>query len=297
MTGKCRCKSGHKVVSWSEREIDDWLYDLGYQTIYEPAVPTENGNLIADWLILPQKGLDKPVIIEYWGLLREDNRAQWVEQRLPRYQEKKIYKEIQKYAISELTDIGTVSASSVITQIIRLHQISCGFVSTDESVVTDIKNNRTEELLQILEETEGKVIIWANYRHDIKRIYSLIAKEHGEESVGTYYGDTSDADREDLITKFQDKDSPLRFFVGNTQTGGYGITLTAASTVVYFSNNYDLEKRLQSEDRAHRIGQTNKVTYIDIVCKDTVDEKIVKALRSKMNIANEIMGEDLKDWI
>ena len=66
-----------------------------------------------------------------------------------------------------------------------------------------------------------------------------------------------------------------------TQTGGYGITLTAASTVVYYSNNYDLEKRLQSEDRAHRIGQTNKVTYIDIVCEKTVDEKIVKALRKK----------------
>jgi|TARA_B110000263_G_scaffold246161_1_gene256813 hypothetical protein len=92
-SGKCRCKSGHIVVSWSEREIDDWLYDLGYQTIYEPKVPTEKGNLIADWLILPQKGLDKPVIIEYWGLLREDNRAQWVEDRLPRYKEKKIYKE------------------------------------------------------------------------------------------------------------------------------------------------------------------------------------------------------------
>ena len=93
MTRKCRCKSGHRVVSWSEREIDDWLYDLGYQTIYEPEVPTEKGNLIADWLILPQKGLHKPVIIEYWGLLREDNRAQWVEQRLPKYKEKKIYKE------------------------------------------------------------------------------------------------------------------------------------------------------------------------------------------------------------
>ena len=213
-------------------------------------------------------------------------------------EQKKIYKEIQKYAISELSNVGTVSASSVITQIIRLHQISCGFVSTDDSVVTDIKNNRTEELLQILEETEGKVIIWANYRHDIQRIYSLIVKEHGEESVGTYYGDTSDADREDLITKFQDKDSPLRFFVGNTQTGGYGITLTAASTVIYFSNNYDLEKRLQSEDRAHRIGQTNKVTYIDIVCKDTVDEKIVKALRSKLNLAQTVMGEEKwKEWL
>ena len=116
--------------------------------------------------------------------------------------------------------------------------------------------------------------------------------------MGTYYGDVSQEDREDVINKFQDKEHPLRFFVGNTQTGGYGITLTAASTVVYYSNNYDLEKRLQSEDRAHRIGQTNKVTYIDIVCERTVDEKIVKALRQKQNIAQTVLGEEQwKDWL
>ena len=212
-------------------------------------------------------------------------------------EQKKVYTDIKKYAISELS-VGTVSAASVITQIIRLHQISCGFTSTDDSVVSNIKNNRTEELMQILEETEGKAIIWANYRHDIHKIKELIVKTYGEDSVGTYYGDTSDADREELITKFQDKDSPLRFFVGNTQTGGYGITLTAASTVIYYSNNYDLEKRLQSEDRAHRIGQVNKVTYVDIVCKDTVDEKIVKALRSKLNLAQTVLGEEhWKDWL
>jgi len=213
-------------------------------------------------------------------------------------EQKKIYKEIQKYAISELSSIGTVSASSVITQIIRLHQISCGFASTDEGVVTDIKNNRLDELMQILEETDGKVIIWANYRHDIIKLYDVIRKAYGEDSVGTYFGDTSDEDRESLIVKFQDKENPLRFFIGNTQTGGYGITLTAANTVVYYSNNYDLEKRLQSEDRAHRIGQTNKVTYIDIVCKETVDEKIVVALRSKLNLAQTVLGEDTwKDWL
>jgi len=213
-------------------------------------------------------------------------------------EQKKVYKEMKKYAISELSGIGTVSASSVITQIIRLHQISCGFVSTDDSEIKDIPNSRTEELMQILSETEGKVIIWANYRHDIQRLHRLIRKEYGEDSVGTYYGDTSDVDREQLITNFQDKDSPLRFFIGNTQTGGYGITLTAANTVVYFSNNYDLEKRLQSEDRAHRIGQTNKVTYIDIVCKETVDEKIVQALRSKLNLAQTVLGEEAwEDWL
>jgi hypothetical protein len=90
---KCKCKSGHKVASWSERTIDDLLYEAGYQTIYEPEVPTPKGNFKADWLILPQNGLDKPVIIEYWGLLRKKNRARWVENRLPKYRARMKYKE------------------------------------------------------------------------------------------------------------------------------------------------------------------------------------------------------------
>ena len=103
--------------------------------------------------------------------------------------------------------------------------------------------------------------------------------------------------RQDNIAQFQQKNGPTRYFVGNAQTGGYGITLTAANTVIYFSNSYDLEKRLQSEDRAHRIGQTGSVLYIDLIAEKTIDERIVKALRTKVNIANEIMGEDLKNWI
>lgn len=90
---KCKCKSGHKVASWSERTIDDFLFEAGYKTIYEPDVPTPKGIFKADWLILPQNGLDKPVIIEYWGLLRTTNRARWVESRLPKYKERMKYKE------------------------------------------------------------------------------------------------------------------------------------------------------------------------------------------------------------
>ena len=92
-------------------------------------------------------------------------------------------------------------------------------------------------------------------------------------------------------------DSKVRFIVGTPQTGGYGITLTAANTVIYYSNGYDLEKRLQSEDRAHRIGQKKSVTYVDILAEETVDEKIVKSLRKKINIASEVMGEELRSWI
>jgi len=89
----------------------------------------------------------------------------------------------------------------------------------------------------------------------------------------------------------------LRFFVGQPKTGGYGITLTAANTVIYFSNSYDLEIRLQSEDRAHRIGQTNKVTYIDLVSPGTIDEKILQALRDKVDIAGQVLREDTKSWL
>ena len=96
--------------------------------------------------------------------------------------------------------------------------------------------------------------------------------------------------------KFQN-DENVRFLVGTPATGGYGITLTAASTMIYYSNGYDLEKRLQSQDRIHRIGQKQPVTYIDIIAEDTVDNKIVKSLRKKVNIASKVMGEELKSWI
>jgi SNF2 family DNA or RNA helicase len=116
-------------------------------------------------------------------------------------------------------------------------------------------------------------------------------------SVATYYGDTVSEERQRIVDDFQDMNSELRFFVGNPSTGGYGLTLTAAHTMVYYSNSFDLEKRLQSEDRAHRIGQTKNVTYIDLIAVGTVDEKIVKALRAKIDIATQVLGEDFKQWL
>jgi SNF2 family DNA or RNA helicase len=151
--------------------------------------------------------------------------------------------------------------------------------------------------MQVLDEIEGKAVIWAHYRYDIASIVKQIQKDYGEESVVTYYGDTSTEDRQKAIKLIQDPESPVRFIVGTPQTGGYGITLTGASTMVYYSNGYDLEKRQQSEARIDRIGQEKPMTYVDIIAEDTIDEKIVKALRDKVNIATEVMGEELKDWI
>jgi len=208
----------------------------------------------------------------------------------------KAYSQMRENAIS-IIGKSSITAVNVLTQLIRLHQIICGHMKTDTNEIIDIHNNRLSQLMQILDETSGKVIIWANYVHDIHSIEKSVKKEYGDNSYCTYYGGTKQEDRQKCINEFQDPNSKLRFFIGNTQTGGYGITLTAASTVVYYSNNYDLEKRIQSEDRAHRIGQENKVLYIDLVAKGTVDEKIIRSLRSKVNIAKEISGEELISWI
>ena len=206
----------------------------------------------------------------------------------------KAYVEMKKSALTFLEDNKMMTAATVLTQLIRLHQITCGHVKTDDGEVQPIKNNRIQELLNVLEETDGKVIIWAVYRHDIQAIERKLGEIYGKESVATYYGDTKDNLRQSIVDRFMDSNDDLRFFVGNPKTGGYGLTLTSSHTVVYYSNDYSLEVRLQSEDRAHRIGQTSKVTYVDLMAEHTIDEKIVKALNAKIDLASQVMGEDPK---
>jgi len=211
-------------------------------------------------------------------------------------EQKRMYGEMKKFALSELEG-KKITATSVLAQLVRLHQITCGHLTLDDGDIRTLKNNRIKELLDILEETDGKIIIWAVYRHDIKEITKILSERYGANAVESFFGDTLDRDRQDIIDRFQDRESDLRFFVGNPKTGGYGLTLTASHTVIYYSNSYDLETRLQSEDRAHRISQDKKVTYIDLITEGTVDELIVKNLRGKINLATKIMGEDLKKWL
>jgi len=211
-------------------------------------------------------------------------------------EQKKVYKQMKQEAIAFLNG-KMVTSATVITQLMRLHQITCGHFKSNDGTVQDLKNNRIIQLMDILEEVEGKAVIWAHYRHDIEKIVEAISKKYGENTIVTYFGDTSTDDRQKAIKKIQDPESPVRFIIGTPQTGGYGITLTGASTMIYYSNGYDLEKRMQSEARIDRIGQEKPMTYIDIMAEDTIDDKIVKSLRNKVNIATEIMGEELKSWI
>jgi SNF2 family DNA or RNA helicase len=211
-------------------------------------------------------------------------------------EQKKVYESMKQIALAAM-DGKVMTTATALVQLMRLHQITCGHFTADDGSIKEIKNERLNALIDILREVENKAIIWAHYRYDIEAIIKAVEKEFGKDSYVTYYGDTLQSDRQNNIKLLQDPDSSVKFLIGTPQTGGYGITLTEANTMVYYSNGYDLEKRTQSEARINRHGQVRKMTYVDIIAEGTVDEKIVKALRKKINIASQVMGEELKDWI
>ena len=211
-------------------------------------------------------------------------------------EQKKIYDSMKQLALAQLGGKLMTTATALV-QLMRLHQITCGHFKSDDGTTQKIKNERLDALMDILSEVENKAVIWAHYKYDIEIIVEAIKKEYGPDSYVTYYGDTPSEIRQNNIKLFQDENSKVRFLIGTPQTGGYGITLTAGNVMIYYSNGYDLEKRTQSEARINRAGQKRKMTYIDIIAEDTVDEKIVDALRKKIDIASKVMGEELKDWI
>ena len=207
----------------------------------------------------------------------------------------RIYMQLKEYALAHLDNDEFMTPPNVLTQLLRMQQVLSGHTMSSEGNLFEIKDNRLSELQDCLDEMDGKTIIWSRFRYDVKRITEALSTDHGPESVVSYFGDTSDDERTQAIESFQNGEA--RFFVGNPQTGGMGITLTAAQNVIYFANSFDLAIRTQSEDRAHRIGQEKSVTYVDLIAEGTIDEKIVTALRSKMDIATKVMGEDIKQWL
>ncbi len=205
------------------------------------------------------------------------------------------YMSLKNAAIALLDNGELVSAPAVMTQLLRLQQVLCGHLMTDDGELVEFKTRRLDALLETVEEMSGKVIIWSRFRYDIKAIVATLAKTYGAGSVVSYFGDTTDEQRQNAITSFQFGDA--RFFVANPQTAGYGLTLTAATNVIYYANDFNLETRIQSEDRCHRIGQHHSVTYVDFVSKGTVDEHIVKTLRAKIDLSAKTLGEEARKWL
>lgn len=237
------------------------------------------------------------------------------------HSQKSLYNSLKKEVVAEFNGM-TMSAPLALTKLLRLQQIVGGFFVPDVMIDNDIfepgeyeldlpykvsgqsgpqpideRNLRVESLIELLEETQGKVIIWARFRSELSAISNRISESFGKESLVQYHGGVTNEERSAAVSSFQNNDR-VRFFVGHVQAGGKGLTLHAARTVVYFSNDFSLENRLQSEDRAHRIGQKNNVTYIDMVAIDTLDETVVTTLRNKKNVADLITGDTpISSWI
>jgi hypothetical protein len=209
----------------------------------------------------------------------------------------KMYDEIRHEGLTLLKGGELVSTTSIIAQMLRLQQVLSGHLKTDEGELVEFPTNRLEELVSICQEASGKVIVWSRFRHDIRQITKRLNEEFGAGSAASYYGDTSDDERLRIVQDFQKPDNPLRFFIGNAATAGYGITLTAANTVVYYANDFSLEHRLQSQDRVHRIGQKSAVTYVDLITPGTIDERIVQALRNKIDLGAKTLGEEAMKWL
>ena len=210
-------------------------------------------------------------------------------------EQKRVYQRLKIEALAKFEN-ETISVHNQLTEILRLHQVANGYCKSDDGEILQFNNEKLKAMMEILEETDQKVIIWANYVHNIHEIIGALNDKYGSKSVVSIYGEVSQQQRMIAVERFQN-DPECRFFVGNPTTGGYGLTLTAAKYVIYYSNNYNLEVRLQSEDRAHRIGQTKNVVYIDIIAKDTIDERIVQALKRKIQLSAKTLGDKAKDWL
>lgn len=208
----------------------------------------------------------------------------------------RIYKELKEDFLAFLDSGEVITAPIVVTQLLRLQQIICGYVpdDMDSTVLHRMPDNPRLKLLldTVSDVEEGKVIVWARFREDVSQIMEAL----GDAAV-RYDGLTKQEDRLVARKRFQDPEDPVKYFVANPAAAATGLTLTQARTVIYYSNSFDLEHRLQSEDRAHRIGQEHPVLYVDLAARGTVDTKIIWSLRNKKGIATEIMGDKARDWI
>lgn len=209
-------------------------------------------------------------------------------------EQRRLYKDIAKRDQTVVGDQG-LTVKSVLERMLRLQEITGGIITFERNPDLydrskfvhsriDGKNPKVEELLAICEETEGSMIVWCRFIEEILMVTEALQAKYGQSAVVQIYGGVSEQDRDRNVQElFQE--GKARFLVGNAATGGVGLNMTRAETVVYFSNSFSFTDREQSEDRAHRIGQSKSVTYIDLVAENTVDAVVLSALQEKKDVS------------
>lgn len=201
---------------------------------------------------------------------------------------KKIYEQIRDDSIAEL-EAGEVTARNVLTKLLRLQQITGGYLKLDDGVEKQISDSKLlvlEEIVEDVVDSGKKVVIFARFVSEIKAILKMVEKKKID--YRWIAGEVPIEERGEQVRVFQE-DKNCKVFVAQIQTAGLGITLHAADTAVFYSVDFNYANYSQARARIHRIGQKNSCTYIHLLAKGTVDEKVMKALQKKEDMAKMVV--------
>jgi hypothetical protein len=224
-----------------------------------------------------------PKIYQFWNVELTEEQHQ-------------IYQQMRDIAMAKLAEGVFSTASIKLDQLGKMQHILCGHVRQEDGTLYDIPENRTQAVVDILHNHAGKAIIWAPYPQALRKITAKLRQEFGDDSTVSFWGETTLDERLEARSRIQ-SDESCRFIVSNQSVGKFGNTWTACNLVIYYANSFDNEDRQQSEDRAHRIGQTKFVTYIDLRARGTLDEKLIHTLRKKINMSATLQGDKFKEWL
>ncbi len=214
-------------------------------------------------------------------------------------EQRRVYDELNRNCMVFLESGELITAQLAITWLLRAHQITSNYVPVIEGEepfqpIDSKRHPRLDCLASVVEHLHHPAIIYARFQQDIDAIMERVAKI--EDRIPVQYDGRNSSD-EKSKAKRAFMEGEATDFVANPAAAGRGLTLTKAETVIYYNNSFNLRDRLQSEDRAHRAGLEHPVSYIDIVAPNTVDVKIVQALRSKVEMAAAATGDTLREWI
>ena len=208
--------------------------------------------------------------------------------------EKSLYERLKKDSYAELDNGGHITATTVLTKLLRLQQLTGGFLVQDEAQKPQLVSRAkldalTDIIVDYVIGSGKKLVVFARFIAEVKAIINLAAKVLPKDlKQVAIYGDVKKEDRGDIVKQFQEDPSTV-LFVGQIDTAGTGITLTAADTCVYYSKNFNYATYSQSLSRIHRIGQRNCCTYIDLEIEGTIDELISSALSRKEDMAKTVV--------
>jgi regulator of RNase E activity RraB len=281
-------------VSAKDIGRDQILSELTKRGVYVPSVPVTSGYKNED-------ELNEKIMAHSYRVLLSDcydlPPKIYMKRKVELTEDQeRIYQELKTFATAELNDLGEhVTATHVMTRIMRLHQVLCGHTIDENGVEHAIKENRTKEVLNALEEYDGKAIIWCSYDHDVRKISEALTKEYGEGSVARFWGGNR-ATRE-IEEKTFKSEKNCRFMIATPDAGGRGRTWSNADLLIYYSSKNNLEHRAQSEERGDESGKMQQICCIDLVVEGTVDEKIIEALRGKIDMAARVTGDNWREWL